>query len=259
MAPFFRTLQETLLESAPSTSGTPHVVLLTPGRYNETYFEHAYLSRYLGFTLVEGADLTVRDDAVYLKTVTGLRRVHAIVRRLDDDFCDPLELRADSALGVPGLVRAWRAGNVLMANAFGGGVLESSELESFMPIMCTELLGEPLQMQPPETGSEHHPTLSHAPVWAGARLESRPLLMRIFLVADGRGDYRVLPGGLSRIAGIEPREVSGQEQGGSKDTWVAACVLQTSRAASASYRVERPSTSSGSVDMQSEARTRLAC
>ncbi len=87
-------------------------MLLTPGPYNETYFEHAYLARYLGFPLVEGSDLTVRDDRVYLKTLTGLRRVHAILRRLDDDFCDPLELRGDSALGVPGLLQAVRAGNV---------------------------------------------------------------------------------------------------------------------------------------------------
>ena len=127
-------------------------MLLTPGRYNETYFEHAYLSRYLGFTLVEGADLTVRDDCVYLKTVGGLRRVHAILRRLDDDFCDPLELRADSTLGVPGLVQAWRAGNVLVANAFGTGVLESPALTA-VPARTSarELLGEPLQLPSPES------------------------------------------------------------------------------------------------------------
>ena len=86
LAPFFRTLQETMLEHAPCSSGTPHIVLLTPGPYNETYFEHAYLSRYLGFTLAEGADLTVRDDRVFLKTVSGLRPVHGILRRLDDDL-----------------------------------------------------------------------------------------------------------------------------------------------------------------------------
>ncbi len=110
-------------------TSAPHIVLLTPGPYNETYFEHAYLSRYLGFTLAEGADLTVRDDRVWLKTVTGLQPVHGIVRRLDDDFCDPLELRSDSTLGVAGLVQAWRAGRVLVANAFGTGVLESQRVE----------------------------------------------------------------------------------------------------------------------------------
>ncbi len=132
LASFFRTLQETLLAWSPSDGEAPHIVLLTPGPYNETYFEHAYLARYLGFTLVEGSDLTVRDDRVFLKTVTGLEPVHAILRRLDDDFCDPLELRTDSALGVPGLVQACRAGRVLVANALGIGVLESPALLAFL-------------------------------------------------------------------------------------------------------------------------------
>src|SRR5262245_59293977 len=143
LASFFRGLQELLLESAPCRGETPHVALLTPGPYNETYFEHAYLARYLGYTLVEGGDLTVREDRVYLKTLTGLLPVHALLRRLDDDFCDPLELRADSTLGVPGLVQAWRAGNVLIANAFGMGVLESPALLGFLPSACQRLLGQP--------------------------------------------------------------------------------------------------------------------
>ncbi len=84
--------------------------MLTPGSFNETYFEHAYIARQLGFPLVEGHDLTVRDARVYLKTLAGLKRVHTILRRLDDDFCDPVELRADSALGVPGLLAAMRLG-----------------------------------------------------------------------------------------------------------------------------------------------------
>ena len=103
LGPFFQALQSTMLDRAPVDDGeTPHVVLLTPGPYNETYFEHAYLAKQLGFPLVEGGDLTVRHDRVFLKTVAGLRPVHAILRRLDDDYCDPLELRADSTLGVPG-------------------------------------------------------------------------------------------------------------------------------------------------------------
>ena len=100
----------------------PRIVLLTPGPYNETYFEHAYLARYLGFTLVEGGDLTVRDNRVFLKMLDGLQPVDVILRRLDDDFCDPLELRGDSFLGVPGLVQAVRAGNVAVANALGSGL-----------------------------------------------------------------------------------------------------------------------------------------
>ena len=110
LAPFFETLKDTIIGAAPCDEPLPYVVLLTPGPYNETYFEHSYLARHLGFPLVEGADLTVRHDRVFVKTISGLRQVHAILRRLDDDYCDPLELRSDSTLGVPGLVQAWRSG-----------------------------------------------------------------------------------------------------------------------------------------------------
>ena len=110
LAPFFRAQRDALASLA--SCGNPRIVLLTPGPHNETYFEHSYLARYLGFTLVEGADLTVRDRRVYLKTVDGLDQVDVILRRVDDSFCDPLELRSDSLLGVPGLVGAIVAGNV---------------------------------------------------------------------------------------------------------------------------------------------------
>ena len=146
LASFFRAIQDSLARLAPHDGEAPLAVLLTPGPYNETYFEHAFLARYLGFPLVEGQDLTVRDDTVYLKTLRGLRRVHAILRRLDDDFCDPLELRADSALGIPGLMGAIRAGRVLMANQLGSGVLESAALLGFLPAICERLLGEALLM-----------------------------------------------------------------------------------------------------------------
>lgn len=145
LAGFFRTLQDTLARQAPVAGGeTPLVVLLTPGRFNESYFEHLYLARQLGYPLVEGSDLTVRDAKVYLKTLAGLRRVHAVLRRLDDDFCDPLELRTDSALGVPGLLEAVRQGHVLVANALGSGVLESPGLPGFLPAIAEKLLGEDL-------------------------------------------------------------------------------------------------------------------
>jgi uncharacterized circularly permuted ATP-grasp superfamily protein len=124
----------------------PRVVLLTPGPHNETYFEQAYLARYLGFGLVEGGDLTVRDGVVYLKTLEGLERVDVIVRRLDDDFCDPLSLRGDSSLGVPGLVQAVRAGTVTVANALGSGLVESPALLAFLPLLCRHLLGEELEL-----------------------------------------------------------------------------------------------------------------
>ncbi len=124
----------------------PHIVLLTPGPYNETYFEHAYLARYLGYPLVEGHDLTVRGETVYLKTLRGLQRVHVILRRQDDSFCDPLELRGDSAIGVPGLLNVARAGRVVVANALGSGLLASGALMGFLPGICRMLLGEELAM-----------------------------------------------------------------------------------------------------------------
>ncbi|KFX76770.1 circularly permuted type 2 ATP-grasp protein, partial [Ralstonia solanacearum] len=110
---------------ASQTEPQPHIVLLTPGPFSETYFEHAFLARYLGVTLVEGKDLTVRGDKLYLKTFTGLERVHAVLRRMDDVFCDPVELRADSTIGVPGLLQVMRAGNVMVSNVPGAGFAES--------------------------------------------------------------------------------------------------------------------------------------
>jgi len=147
LASFFRDQQESLEHWSPADPGErPFIVLLTPGPYNETYFEHAYLARYLGYPLVEGQDLTVRGDTVYLKTLTGLKRVHAILRRQDDDYCDPLELRGDSALGIPGLLMAVRAGRVLVANALGSGLLGSGALMGFLPAIARRLLGEALSM-----------------------------------------------------------------------------------------------------------------
>lgn len=134
LASFFAQWRDNLISLVPR--GDARAVLLTPGPYNETYFEHVYLARYLGFTLAEGADLTVRDDVLYLKTLDGLKRVGLVLRRVDSEFCDPLELRTDSALGVPGLVRAVRAGNVAVANALGSGLLESAALHGFMPAIA---------------------------------------------------------------------------------------------------------------------------
>ena len=130
LASFFRAQRDTLTALAPRAARQPRVVLLTPGPLNETYFEHAYLARYLGFTLVEGGDLTVRDRRVFIKTLDGLQPVDVIFRRLDDSFCDPLELRSDSSLGVAGLVEAARAGNVTIANALGSGVIETAAMSS---------------------------------------------------------------------------------------------------------------------------------
>ena len=127
-----------------SHGAVSRIVLLTPGPYNETYFEHAYLARYLGLTLVEGSDLMVRDEKLYLKTLQGLEPVHGLLKRLDDEFMDPLELRSDSTLGVAGLLQAIRAGNVLVANTPGSAFLESSALLGFLPALARRLLGETL-------------------------------------------------------------------------------------------------------------------
>lgn len=146
LARFFLELRESLRALAPVNKQEPRVVLLTPGPYNETYFEHAFLARYLGFTLAEGADLTVRDSKVYLKLLDGLQPVDVILRRLDEDFCDPLELRPDSFLGVPGLVHAVREGNVAVANALGSGLVESPAMAPYLEGICRLFLSEDLQL-----------------------------------------------------------------------------------------------------------------
>lgn len=130
---FFRAMQNELAEISPHGKANPHVVMLTPGPLNETYFEHAYLASYLGYTLVQGDDLTVWDGRVWLKSLDGLQPVDIIFRRVDDVFCDALELRQDSRLGVAGLMEAIRLGNVAVVNAPGTSVLENPGLMPFLP------------------------------------------------------------------------------------------------------------------------------
>jgi uncharacterized circularly permuted ATP-grasp superfamily protein/uncharacterized alpha-E superfamily protein len=144
LAPFFRAQREVLTNL--SQRDNPRIVLLTPGPLNETYFEHSYIARYLGFTLVQGADLTVRKRRVYLKTVDGLEQVDVILRRVDDSFCDPLELRGESLLGIPGLVDAIVAGNVKVANALGSGLIETAAIMPFLPGLSNQLMGEKLKL-----------------------------------------------------------------------------------------------------------------
>jgi uncharacterized circularly permuted ATP-grasp superfamily protein/uncharacterized alpha-E superfamily protein len=287
LASFFAVMRESLLRWAPRHGpgeGAPLICLLTPGPYNETYFEHALLARYLGFALIEGSDLTVRDGYVWMKTVGGLRRVHALLRRQDDDYCDPLELRSDSALGVAGLTECARRGTILIANSLGSGVLESGALLGYLPRLSEKLLGESLLLpsvatwwlgEPaafedawkrldkvlikPLERSAREPALfgadldadqrvllqarvaarpqryvaqewvrvSQAPVLerAGAgrareTLAARTVGLRVFAVATPDG-YRLMPGGLTRVAGDEqPRVIAMQRGGRSKDTWV---------------------------------------
>ncbi len=144
LAPFFQAFRHGLTSMA--TRSDPRICLLTPGPYSETYFEQAYLARYLGFLLVEGGDLTMRDDEIHVRTIAGLKRADVIWRRIDSDFADPLELNGRSHLGVPGLVAALRAGGVVLANALGSGVLETPALLSFLPRLCQRLLREDLRL-----------------------------------------------------------------------------------------------------------------
>jgi uncharacterized circularly permuted ATP-grasp superfamily protein/uncharacterized alpha-E superfamily protein len=283
---FFLALREHLLAHATDTE-PPLAVVLTPGSFNETYFEHAYLARQLGLPLVEGHDLTVRGDTLFLKTLGGLRRVHAVLRRLDDDFCDPVELRGDSALGVPGLLGVVRAGRVLIANALGSGVLESAAWMGFMPAVSERLFGEKLRLpsvatwwcgepaaldyvvrnidalvikptypnqrfeavfardmtaaararlverirrRPHAYVAQERLAFSQAPVWranagrtgSGEEFTARALGIRVYAIPTEDG-YRVMPGGLARIAGDGAVDVvSMQRGGGSKDVWVLA-------------------------------------
>lgn len=140
LASFFQGFSDNLLRLTGKDE--PVIGVLSSGPSMETYFEHAYLARYLGYSVVEGADLTVRDERVYMKTVEGLKAVDLLLRRVDSDNCDPLELRTDSYVGVPSLVKAARAGNVIIGNALGSGVLENDGLNSFIPTLCQHVLGE---------------------------------------------------------------------------------------------------------------------
>jgi uncharacterized circularly permuted ATP-grasp superfamily protein/uncharacterized alpha-E superfamily protein len=268
-----------------------HLALLTPGPYNETYFEHAYLARYLGLTLVEGGDLLVRDEQLFLKTLKGLVPVHGLLKRVDDQYLDPLELRADSTLGVPGLLQAIRAGNVLVANAPGSAFLESPALLGFLPALSRHVFNEELSLpalatwwcgergaleealenlehcaikstypgtpshgsidavlgvkqnqpaldewagrilrQPDEYTVQAYTPLSQMPTWQNAagkttqglpssQLVPRSVMLRVFAVSDGAQGWRVLPGGLARVASSSQEITSMQRGGSSADVW----------------------------------------
>ena len=147
LGPFFSAIRSTLSELAGRFGPRANIVFLTPGSASQTYFEQAYLAQYLGYTLVEGNDLTVRDNRVYLKLLEGLRPVDVIVRRLRDGYCDPLELRSDSVIGIPGLVQAVRAGNVVVANSLGSAFAETGALQAYLPLLCEKYLGEKLLLR----------------------------------------------------------------------------------------------------------------
>ena len=139
---YSQVLLSTLRSLAPEGRSTPTIVLLTPGVYNSAYFEHAYLARQMGIELVEGRDLVIHDNLVYMRTTSGLQRVDVIYRRVDDDFLDPLAFRPDSALGAAGLFNAYRAGNVVLANALGTGVADDKAVYAYVPKIIRYYLGE---------------------------------------------------------------------------------------------------------------------
>jgi uncharacterized circularly permuted ATP-grasp superfamily protein/uncharacterized alpha-E superfamily protein len=144
VAPFFEAFRDSLRAGADRDE--PRIGLLTPGQFNETYFEHATLARYLGFLLVEGDDLAVSGDRIHIRTVAGLKRLDVLLRRVDSNFLDPLELNASSQLGVPGLIDVLRKNGVVVANMPGSGVMEARALLGFLPGLCRRLLGEDLKM-----------------------------------------------------------------------------------------------------------------
>lgn len=141
---YFTSMRVGLMSLSPRHKENPRIVVLTPGPKNETYFEHAYLAAYMGYTLVQGDDLTVRDGFVWLKSLNGLEVVDIILRRVDDVFCDPLELKEDSQLGVAGLLEVVRKGNVSIANPLGSSILENPGIVAFLPSICRYLMNEEL-------------------------------------------------------------------------------------------------------------------
>ncbi|MGE0425014.1 MAG: circularly permuted type 2 ATP-grasp protein [Reyranellaceae bacterium] len=277
VAPFFDQWQVALRDCAPAGVVNPRVALLTSGAFAHTYFEQVFLARTLGITLVEGGDLTVRADGVGLKTLEGLKHVDVLMRRLDGAWCDPLELRADSTLGVSGLASAERTGTVAIANALGSMLGESAALLPFLPTLAPHVLGEHLTLPaldvwwlgeeparrevlaridtmvvrsvmdadrepivvrelPGERRTEllarinkrpwafvaQRPvTPSVAPSWSPEGLRPDPVVVRLYLIAEG-DSYRVMPGGLGRTPPASPLSRLGRIDGRLRDVWVLA-------------------------------------
>jgi uncharacterized circularly permuted ATP-grasp superfamily protein/uncharacterized alpha-E superfamily protein len=278
LRPFVDRWNESLASMAPPDVAQPNMAVLTPGSLSATYFEHVYLSRALGVPLVEGGDLVAREGEVSIKTLAGLRPVHMLLRRLDSSFADPLELRADSALGVTGLVEATRTGKIALANALGSGLVETPAWMPFLERLCRRLLDQPLQLpsldvwwlgeptayafalanldsmivrpclsadrepivvgmldaaeraalmkrlaaQPGHFVAQYPVTTSLSPRWDGETLTPAAVVLRCFLIAEGKS-YRVLPGGLAHEpAGDTALRSLGRLNGTLKDVWVLA-------------------------------------
>lgn len=188
-------LLDNLREVAPRSTDDPTVVVLTPGMYNSAYFEHAFLAQQMGVELVEGQDLFVEQNNVYMRTTRGPRRVDVIYRRVDDDFLDPLSFRADSALGVPGLLSVYRAGRVTLANAIGTGIADDKSTYQYVPDMIRFYLQE-------------EPILANVPTWRCSRPDELSHVlghMHELVVKEvhGAGGYGMLVGPSSTRAQVE--------------------------------------------------------
>ncbi len=188
-------LLENLKSTAPEAATDPTVVLLTPGAYNSAYFEHAFLAQQMGIELVEGEDLFVRDDVLYMRTTRGAQRVDVVYRRLDDDFLDPLSFRPDSSLGVPGLLTVYRAGHVTIANAIGTGVADDKSIYPYVPAMVRFYLDE-------------EPLVDNVPTWVLRKPEDRAYVLDhlaelVVKEVHGAGGYGMLIGPASTKAQIE--------------------------------------------------------
>lgn len=198
LQPFIELWRSSLRAIGARLADAPQIVLLTPGAYNDAYFEHAYLARELGIALVQSADLTVRNNLVYLKTLEGLTRVHVIYRRVDGDYCDSLELRSDSALGIVGLVEAARAGNVAVLNFPGSALIETPAFTPFLPELARRLLGEELQLPAVTTW------------WCGQELARNEVLSRF-------DDFALQPVFEPDAVPIEPALLSAEDRAAFKE------------------------------------------
>ncbi|WP_445735538.1 circularly permuted type 2 ATP-grasp protein [Mariniflexile sp.] len=281
---FFYDFNQMLIEAAPQNKENPTIVILTPGPLNETYFEHAYMSSFLGYPLVNGNDLVVRNGKLWMKSLKELKQVDVILRRVDDVFMDPLELREDSYLGVAGLLDVVRQQNVTIVNPIGSGVLENSGLIPFMNAICKyffkddlilpqiaswwcgqekernhvldnlsslvvkridrsnresiffceflnatqiEKLKKEIQSSPYSFVAQEKISFSTAPDFVKDTLEPRKVMCRTFAIAK-KDSYKVMPGGLVRVAAErENLFVSNQRGGVSKDFWIVTDEQQT--------------------------------
>ena len=221
-SPFAQALRLALIDAAPEAAEDPVVVVLSPGIHSETAFDQAYLATVLGFPLVESADLVVRDGKLWMRSLGTLKRVDVVLRRVDAEYVDPLDLRPDSRLGVVGLVEAQRRGTVTVVNSLGSGILESAGLQRFLPALAELLLGEKPLLDSPRS------------YWAGDRHRTCPHPGPAVLAADQvdhRSPHRRGPG-----------IVGGPARGTGRPDRVGAVAVGGAGTAAVLHRAHRPLT-----------------